>query len=347
MQITWHKHTLHFARPAGTSRGVLQTKDAYFLLSGIGKEQMGIGECGLLRGLSIDDRPDYEAKLDWLTKNAHLSAAELFAELEAFPSIQFGYEMLLRDIAGKEHVLFPSPFTRGESRMPINGLVWMGDSAFMKTQIEEKLEAGFKVLKMKIGAIHWEEEWALLHYIRSHFGAERLELRVDANGAFSPEKAKKVLDQLAELEVHSIEQPIKAGQWKDMAALCARTPVPIALDEELIGVFSRARKREMLQAIKPQYIILKPSFIGGWRGSGEWIALAKEVGAGYWVTSALESNVGLNAIAQWNYTLQNPIPSGLGTGGLYTNNVQAPLFVSNGEIGYDPGQNWDFTPLGF
>jgi o-succinylbenzoate synthase len=344
MQVSWKKHTLIFKAPAGTSRGVLRTKDSYFLLASR-EGQRGIGECGLLKGLSADDRPDYEARLDWLVEHIHLPRAEVYAALREFPSIQFGYEMLLRDLESTDHVLFPSAFTSGESQMPINGLVWMGDKDFMRTQIEQKLAAGFSVLKMKIGAISWSEELALLQFIRAQFAPDRLELRVDANGGFDTSSVMPVLDALAGLHVHSIEQPIKAGQWKAMEKLCADAPLPIALDEELIGVFSLAERRELLHAIKPRYLILKPSFIGGWRGSEEWIHLAKEVGASYWVTSALESNVGLNAIAQWNYTLQNSIPSGLGTGGLYTNNFDCPLYVNHGHIGYAPEQRWRLDGL--
>lgn len=344
MQLSWKKYTLEFKNPAGTSRGVLRTKDSYFLLGEDGNKK-GIGECGLLRGLSADDRPDYESQLNWLTKNVHLSPAEVYAALTEFPSIQFGYEMLLRDLNSAAHVLFPSTFTSGESQMPINGLVWMGDRAFMKRQIADKLSSGFKVLKMKIGAIDWAQELGLLQYIRTQFPAEQLEIRVDANGAFDTHNVMPVLEALARLHVHSIEQPIKAGQWQAMADVVRESPIPVALDEELIGLFTMAQKREMLHAIKPEYIILKPSFIGGWRGSEEWIALADEVNARYWVTSALESNVGLNAIAQWNYTLNNPIPSGLGTGSLYTNNFECPLYVEQGRIGYTPDDVWNLEGL--
>ncbi len=344
MQLSWKKYTLQFKNPAGTSRGILRTKDSYFLFAK--KDgKTGIGECGLLKGLSVDDRPDYEVKLNWLVENVHLAHAEIFAELIEFPSIQFGYEMLLQDLESENHILFPSKFTSGESHTPINGLIWMGTKEQMLAQIKEKMFAGFKVLKLKIGAIHWQDELELLHFIRSNFSAKELELRVDANGAFTMKSAPSVLHSLAKLEVHSIEQPIKAGQIKNMAKLCAESPVPIALDEELIGIFSSAEKRALLQQIKPPFIILKPSFVGGWRGSKEWINVAKEVGAEYWVTSALESNIGLNAIAQWNFTLHNPLPSGLGTGGLYTNNFDCPLFVKNGHIGYNTQETWEVSKL--
>lgn len=344
MQLSWKKYTLHFKNPAGTSRGVLRTKDSYFLFAE-SEGKTAIGECGLLRGLSADDRPDYETKLDWLVRNASLASAEMYDALKEFPSIQFGYEMLLQDLNSINHILFPSKFTSGESRTPINGLIWMGSKEEMLAQIKEKMVAGFKVLKLKIGAINWADELELLKFIRSNFSANQLELRVDANGAFNMESAPKVLDALAKLEVHSIEQPIKAGQVRSMAKLCSESPVPIALDEELIGIFTSAEKRVVLQEIKPPFIILKPSFVGGWRGSEEWINLAKEINTNYWVTSALESNVGLNAIAQWNFTLNNRLPSGLGTGSLYTNNFDCPLFIEKGEIGYNSKQVWDLDGL--
>lgn len=346
MQLTWKKYILTFKNPAGTSRGVLRFKESYFLQA-VADGKTGIGECGLLKGLSADDRPDYEAKLDWLVKNANLSEAEVFAELIEFPSIQFGYEMMLKDLKSKDHVLFATEFTAGRQKMPINGLIWMGSKADMLEQIKQKMHVGFKVLKLKIGAIKWQDELELLKYIRKQVPAEELEIRVDANGAFTLKSAPQVLEALASLNVHSIEQPIKAGQPEHMAKLCAESPVAIALDEELIGVFSSAERRALLHEIKPPYIILKPSFIGGWRGSEEWIALAKEVGANYWVTSALESNVGLNAIAQWNYTLNNSLPSGLGTGGLFQNNFNCPLYIKNGHLAYKPTAKWDLNKLSF
>lgn len=344
MKASWKKYTLNFKQPSGTSRGVLRTKDSYFLMlenSG----STGIGECGILKGLSADDRPDYEAKLAWLCENIHVPVAELYAELREFPSIQAGLEMALLDLEAKDHILFPSEFTEGKAKQPINGLIWMGDVDFMKKQVAQKLEEGFAVLKMKIGAINFDDELAILKSIRQEFSASELELRVDANGAFFPSEAIDVLHRLAELRIHSIEQPIKKGQWQEMAALCEVPPIDIALDEELIGVFDTAHRRQLLQTIRPQYIILKPSFIGGFRGSEEWIQLARESRAGWWVTSALESNLGLSAIAQWNYLQENKMPSGLGTGSLYTNNFDSPLLVKNGAIGYDPEKAWNVSEL--
>lgn len=340
MQANYKKYILNFKRPSGTSRGVLTTKETWFLiLERDGKK--GIGECGILRSLSIDDRPDYEEKLKWVCDNIHMEAEKLWEMLPDFPSIQFGVEMAFRSLKSQDpFILFPSEFTSGQASIPINGLVWMGDKAYMKNQISEKIEEGYSCIKLKIGAIDFQAELDLLKYIRSEFSSEDLEVRVDANGAFAPAEALEKLNLLSEYQIHSIEQPIKAGQWVEMAALCRETPIPIALDEELIGVYSITKKQELLQTINPQYLIFKPSLIGGIKGTGEWIELAKKMNTGWWVTSALESNIGLNAISQWTYTLNSPLPQGLGTGGLYTNNFDCPLQVKNGTIIYDPKENW-------
>ncbi len=342
MKAHWKKYTLNFKQPAGTSRGVLRTKDSCFLiLEKNGRK--GIGECGLLRGLSADDRPDYEVKLNWLVENINSPVEELYGELVEFPSIQFGLEMALLDLESEDHILFPSEYTSGKAMQPINGLIWMGDTTFMNQQVSDKIDAGFKVLKMKIGAIGLEQEMEILKSIRKEFTASELELRVDANGAFAPDDALEILNRLAELKIHSIEQPIKARQWQEMAALCEKSPIDIALDEDLIGLFHSSERRKLLYDVKPAYIILKPSFIGGFRGSEEWINMAEELNIGWWATSALESNVGLSAIAQWNFTQENLKPSGLGTGSLYTNNFESPLMVKDGGLWYDPNKNWKIS----
>ena len=237
-------------------------------------------------------------------------------------------------------LLFASDFTEKGSPIPINGLIWMGDEGFMHDQIQEKLEAGFRCIKMKIGAISFEKEIALLASIRKKYTAAQIELRVDANGAFTPEDALVKLEQLAYYQLHSIEQPIRQGNREAMRQLCATTPLPIALDEELIGVSSVTEKEKLLQTIQPQYIILKPSLIGGYRGSQEWIDLADKMGIGWWVTSALESNIGLNAIAQWTYVLESNMPQGLGTGSLFANNFESPLEVEGGKLYYRKAKIW-------
>jgi o-succinylbenzoate synthase len=343
IKATYQQHILKFKRPSGTSRGILKTKESWFVLLSDGKRK-GVGECGILRGLSIDDRPDYEEKLNWACQNINLGLDVLLNELLEFPSIQFGLEQAFLSLqSSSKFELFPSNFTRGKQAISINGLVWMGDEAFMKTQIKEKIEAGFSCIKMKIGAIDFETELDLLTSIRKEFSSKDIELRVDANGGFHPQEALEKLKRLSALEIHSIEQPIRQGQFEEMARLCEKTPVPIALDEELIGVFSVTEKKELLQTIQPQYIILKPSFIGGFQGSDEWISLAEKQDVRWWVTSALESNVGLNAIAQWTFTLQNPLPQGLGTGGLYTNNFESPLEVKNGKLHHAISEKWNFN----
>ncbi len=342
MQATYKKHILNFKRPSGTSRGVLTVKETWFIKIEDG-DNFGYGECGILRGLSIDDRPDYEEKLKWACENIHLGKDALWEQLMEFPSIQFGIEMAFKSLENEnEFELFPSAFTKGEEAIAINGLIWMGEKDFMKSQIEDKLKSGFNCIKMKIGAIDFDTEIELLKYVRSQYSAEEIELRVDANGAFDPKNALQKLKRLSELQLHSIEQPIKQENWEEMARLCTETPLPIALDEELIGVFDVTKKKKLLQTIQPQYLIFKPSLIGGFKGTQQWIDLAEKNNIGWWNTSALESNIGLNAISQFTYEKKVKMPQGLGTGSLYTNNIESPLEVKNGQISYNPGLNWDF-----
>ncbi|UQD57168.1 o-succinylbenzoate synthase [Flavobacterium sp. K5-23] len=342
MKATYHKYILDFKRPSGTSRGVMTQKETWFIvLEKDGKK--GIGECGILRGLSIDDRPDYEAKLRWTCENIHLGVDQLWEGLIEFPSIQFGVEMAFQSLVSENpFLLFPSEFTEGEKSIQINGLVWMGEAAFMKQQIEEKLAQGFNCIKLKIGAIDFDKELQLLAFIRQHFTEEQVEIRVDANGAFYSNEALYKMTQLSEFKLHSIEQPIQKNNTDRMSELCKITPLPIALDEELIGVFLFEEKENLLLKIMPQYIILKPSFIGGFKGTKEWIDLAEKHKIGWWITSALESNIGLSAIAQWTFLQQNLMPQGLGTGALYTNNFDCPLVVSQGQLWYEKETVWDF-----
>lgn len=339
----YKKYILNFKVPSGTSRGVLRTKETWFvLLEEAGK--IGIGECGILRTLSVDDRPDYEKKIQWVCEHIHLGLENLLEQTVAFPSIQFGLEQAFLSLQSETPFsLFPSVFLEGKDAIDINGLIWMGDKAYMNTQIKEKIASGFSCIKMKIGAIDFKTELDLLAAIRKEFSSKDIELRVDANGAFSPEDALEKLKRLSDFEIHSIEQPIKPKQLEEMAELCEKSPLAIALDEELIGVFSVTNKEEILQIIQPQYIILKPSLVGGYRGSAEWIDLAEKQHVDWWVTSALESNVGLNAIAQWTYTLTNKMPQGLGTGSLFTNNIESPLMVDNGQLKYDIKKHWNFN----
>lgn len=333
MTAEYFKYLLEFKRPSGTSRGVLLEKETFILeISENGKK--GIGECAVFRGLSCDDRPDYEKKLQWLCKNIQKESVFLKEELKEFPSIWFGYEQALLNLQNGADLYFPSEFTQGIKPIIINGLIWMGDINYMEEQIQDKLEKGFHCIKLKIGT-DWKSEHEILQKLRQKFSKEKLELRVDANGGFTKEEAKVVLQQLADLNIHSIEQPVKAGNWNDMAELCAETPTPIALDEELIGIINLNEKINLLDTIKPQYIILKPALIGGFSGSEEWIFLAVQQNIGWWITSALESNIGLNAIAQYTFTKNNQMPQGLGTGSLFTNNFKSSLKLNGEKLFYN------------
>jgi o-succinylbenzoate synthase len=327
MEATYLQYLLQFKRPSGTSRGVLLDKETFILT--ISKEgRKGVGECAIFRGLSFDDRPDYEEKLQWLCKNINQDSVFLKEELKEFPSIWFGYEQAIQNLKYGDSLYFPSEFTEEKSAITINGLIWMGDAAYMEEQIQEKLDKGFHCIKLKIG-VDWKSEHVILQKLREKFSKDQLELRVDANGGFSKEEALLVLQQLADLHIHSIEQPIKAGNWDDMAELCSKTPTPIALDEELIGIIDPVKKKQLLEKIQPQYIILKPALVGGFSGSDEWISLAENQNIGWWITSALESNIGLNAIAQYTFTKKNPMPQGLGTGALFVNNFESDLELRN------------------
>lgn len=341
MQASFQKYVLQFKQASGTSRGVLITKETYVLkVSESGKT--GVGECAVFRGLSYDDVPNYEEKLHWLCRNIDLDFEILKYELRHFPSIVFGLEQSLLNLKNGSDLYFPSDFTKGRDFIKINGLIWMGDSDFMKSQIEEKLEKGFNCIKLKIG-VNWNSEKEILRKLREKFPANILELRVDANGAFSYGDAQIVLHELAKLEIHSIEQPIKKSEIRNlnsedslMAKLCVDTPTPIALDEELIGVIDFEEKKRLLETIKPQYIILKPALVGGFSGSDEWISIAENLGINWWITSALESNIGLNAICQYTYTKQNPLPQGLGTGALFTNNFETRLHLNGDKMWMKP-----------
>lgn len=343
LKAHWKKHTLEFKRPSGTSRGVLKKKSSWFIhiTDGSGKE--AIGECGLLRGLSVDLWDSYEDKLQEVCDRINEYES---IDLSDYPSIQFGLEMAILDWKmGANRILFPSDFTEKETAIPINGLIWMGEKDFMFEQIKSKLASGFDCVKLKIGGIDFEDEIDLLKYIRQQFSKEDIELRVDANGAFSPENALEKLKRLSELDLHSIEQPIRQGQIHEMARLCEVTPLDIALDEELIGIKTEAEKIQLIDTIRPQYIILKPSLVGGFKSSEEWIKAADKHNINWWITSALEANIGLNAIAQWTYTLNSPMHQGLGTGQLYTNNIPSPLEVENGGIHYRKGEKWNYELL--
>jgi len=349
LKLSYKKINLRFKIPAGTSRGTLIDKPSWFFILNDSDQpnNFAIGECGILPNLSYDDINGYEEKLKSICDTVNLKQTiDLDFDLTEWPSIRFGYEILSKDYNNKSSkIYFGSTFTNGQYKIPINGLIWMGEKQFMFDQIKTKIDEGWSCIKMKIGAINFEEEIELLKYIRKQFGAEELELRVDANGAFAPYKALEKLKILSDLNLHSIEQPIKANQIDEMADLCFKTPLPIALDEELIGINTFLQKDKLIQIISPQYIILKPSLLGGWEASDEWIKIAKKYNVKYWATSALESNIGLNAIAQWTATLKKDLIHGLGTGKLYHNNFESPLNVKSGYLSFDQSVKWNLDTL--
>jgi len=328
------KLTLHFKQPAGTSRGVLQQKTSWIikLWHQNNPAFKGIGECSILPNLSLDDRPSLEQKINKTIHAINQGKLPEELDLDGFPALSFGIEMAMQHLkTGKPNVYFPSPFTEGSEGIPINGLIWMGNTDFMIEQIEKKINKGFKCLKMKIGAISFNEELDVIQLIRQSFKQNQLELRVDANGAFPPDEAMHKIEQLAKYQIHSIEQPIKPGQWQKMNQLCRQSPIPIALDEELIG-----SRPHLLDVLNPQIIILKPSLTGGFNNSEQWIEKAKQYGIDWWITSALESNIGLNAIAQWTYNLNKNGYHGLGTGQLFTNNPESPLYLNGEKLRFRP-----------
>jgi len=342
-----YKHTLRFKTPGGTSRGVLETKDSWFMkvFQDTKPDVFGLGEAGIIPKLSIDDRPELEEKLKWCVDNIDQCLRWNENEFCEFPSIKFALETAILDLYnGGKRILFQTEFTHGETGIPINGLIWMGSHEFMKQQIIEKIEHGFRCIKLKIGSIDFDKELSLIKMIRDAFNENVLELRVDANGAFHPDEALEKLKRLSEYHIHSIEQPIRQHQWEKMAELTSKTPVPIVLDEELIGI-AREDIPKMLDAISPQYIILKPGLIGGFKISEIFIMEAEKRNIGWWGTSALESNIGLNAIAQWISSLNNILPQGLGTGQVFSNNIDSPLFIENAKLYFDNKNNWQFQDI--
>lgn len=338
-QIKLIPHVLHFKQPAGTSRGTYTTRKVWYihLTSADYPDRVGMGECAPLPQLSCEDSPHYEEDLADICRTVTQKDGEIdWERLRPYPSVVFGLETALHHLhAGSWH-FFDTSFSRGEQGIPINGLIWMGDYKQMLRQIEQKMRDGYRCIKLKIGAIAFDEELKLLRHIRAHFTASDIQLRVDANGAFMPDDALDKLNRLAEYDLHSIEQPIRAGQWDALAHLTAVSPLPIALDEELIGHHTPEEKERLISALNPSYLVLKPSLHGGMRGCDEWIALAEKYQIGWWATSALESNIGLNAIAQWCATRSCSLPQGLGTGLLFTDNVTLPLEIRRDCLWYLP-----------
>jgi len=356
LKAQYQAHILQFRFEAKTSRGAMADRISWFIriFDDANPAICGLGECGPLQGLSIDDQPDFEVKLRQICQEFSEMDLEIFAWnipiiLEQvvghrWPSIRFGLEMAMLDyMQGGNRVLFANDFALKQKPIAINGLIWMGSHEVMLAQVEEKLQAGFDTIKLKIGAIDFEQECAILRHIRARFSAQQITLRVDANGAFTPQNVQTKLEHLAEFELHSIEQPIQPRQFELMSHLCHTSPVPIALDEELIGQFDYAQKRQLLKNLNPSYVVLKPTLLGGFVQTQEWIESAERLGIGWWITSALESNVGLNAIAQFTAQFDNPLPQGLGTGHLYHNNVESPLEVVRSQLRYSQAKNWDYS----
>ena len=351
LRLSFSHRALRFNFPARTSRGALAEHVAWYLHLADDAQPVtvGLGEAAPLAGLSPDYGPDFPAAMARLCVQFNAANFATFAAAEApafvgsdFPALAFALETAVLDLAGGgRRQLYANAFSRGQAVLPINGLVWMGDAGFMREQIQQKLADGYSCLKLKIGSLDFATELALLAEIRAVAGPDRLTLRVDANGAFALADAPAKLAQLAAFHLHSIEQPIAAGQWPTLAALCRTSPVPVALDEELIGITAPARQAALLDEVRPAYIVLKPTLLGGHAATRRWIAQAQARSIGWWITSALESNIGLNAVAQLTgeYDVQG-FAQGLGTGQLYHNNVAAPLHIGSGTLRYDPTETW-------
>ena len=334
MKINISERIFHFRQPAGTSRGVYTERKSWMIELTDG-QRTGIGECAPLPGLSCDYIPDYEKTLRALCDKFEQEGQIDYSLMRPYPSMLFGLETALLSMQSDNGLLFDNAFSRGERGIPINGLVWMGSYEEMMQRIEEKLSQGYRCIKLKIGAIDFDKELDMVRSIRERYSSKELQIRLDANGGFSYDEALYKMELLSQYAVHSIEQPIKAKQWAFMADLCRESPLLIALDEELIGVNMPEMKRHILNIIKPAHIVLKPSLHGGMHGCREWISIAREMGIGSWITSALESNIGLNAIAQFTadvYGDNITMAQGLGTGQLFTDNIDMPLEIRDNAL---------------
>lgn len=355
LRASFQKYTLNFSFDAVTSRGIMKTKDIWYVKVWDARtpQFFGIGECAPIPGLSRDNVADIENKLKQLCREVErirmmtLSSVYQFDFLDDYPAITFAMETALLDlINGNKRILFKTPFTEGQKEIPINGLIWMGKKDFMQKQIQEKIDQGFSCIKMKIGGVDFEDELSLIDDIRKKYPADNMTIRLDANGAFKPSEAMSKLEQLEKYQIHSVEQPIAHGNPEEMAKICAQSPVPIALDEDIHSITSYEEKKKLLQFVKPAYIILKPTLLGGFRSCRDWIDMAQPLNIGWWITSALESNIGLNSIAQFTSSLDTKdIPQGLGTGQLYTNNIESPLVISAGNLLFDKSKKWDLQAI--
>lgn len=345
LKVTYAPYTLRFREPAMTSRSTMTEKQTYFIkvFDSERPERFGLGECALFRGLSSDDRPDYEATLQAMCET--ISRGEPY-DVSGWSSIRFGLETAILDYDnGACRTPFPSEWTQGKEGIEINGLVWMGSVEQMAERAARKIDEGFGCIKFKVGAEDFNAELRMLDKVRLSHGPDRLEIRLDANGAFTSDNVEERLRRLSVLDIHSIEQPVKAGQWDLMSWVCQNSPIAVALDEELIGVDDPDERRRLLHYIAPQYVVLKPSLCGGLSGAADWVNRANAAGIGWWVTSALESNVGLNAIAQWTATLDTDMAQGLGTGQLYTNNIDSPLRLDGPQLWYEQPARWHLPEL--
>lgn len=350
LQASYFKRTFKFGFDARTSRGPMKDKTSWFIKvwSDNNPGTVGIGECGPLPGLSIDAVPDFEDYLASVVGKVMTFETQDNGVLhrlddivsQRFPSIIFGLETALLDLAnGGKHIIYFNDFIKG-APIPINGLIWMGEPDFMRNQIDQKIAQGFRCIKLKIGGLDFGSECDILRYIRDRYQHQGIQIRLDANGAFTPETVKTRLHELSQFGIHSIEQPVPPG-LPLMESLCLESPIPVALDEELIGTVTREARVQLLQRIRPQFIVLKPTLHGGLSGCEEWIAVAEQLKIGWWITSALESSVGLNAICQFTANYPIAIPQGLGTGTIYLDNIASPLSVSGGTIFYDLATGWE------
>jgi len=354
LHISIKPHNLQFKFDARTSRGAMQQHQVYYLFVSETEypEQIGVGECAPLPGLSKEYHPEFFIELQSLIRNLNdllrnegrsfLKSIIYNNEFKQLPSVKFALETAILDLEqGGEKRIFLNAFSAGETSIPINGLIWMGDKSFMQQQIRKKLQEGYTCLKLKIGSLDFATELEILKSIRQVAAASDLTIRLDANGAFVLEDALTKLEKLAAWQIHSIEQPIRQGQWTTMQHICQFSPIPVALDEELIGVTEKENKEQLIQFIKPRFIILKPTLLGGFQACSEWISLAEKAGIGWWITSALESNIGLNAISQFTAEYPIKMEQGLGTGQLYHNNITSPLMIEQGKLFYQMNQTWD------
>lgn len=355
LQASYTKRTFHFSFNARTSRGAIKQRDSWFLkiYDSANPEVFGIGEAAPVGGLSREKPGDvhdqFEAVVEKINKQDKLPATgslkdihSAFDSLNLSSSVYLAVETAFLDyFNGGKRIIFDNDFHKGKP-LEINGLVWMGGLDFMLQQVSIKVDDGFTCIKLKIGGLNFEKELDILQFVRRKYFRDQITIRLDANGAFKADQALNKLVGLSTYDIHSIEQPIKPGS-PFLAELCQKTPIPIALDEELTGIQTRKEKEELLDRIKPQYLVLKPTLHGGFLGCAEWIEVADARKIGWWLTSSMESNLGLNALAQFASQYSNPLPQGLGTGMIFKDNIPSPLEVKKGKLIWNSKESWDLT----